>query len=177
MFISRLSSRERWGLYLGIMVIIGVVSYITVIEPIWTDWQALNEAIYTKERQLLKNLKILAQKEQIAKLYNKYAKNIRMKGSVEEETAVILREIENIARSSKTYITDIKPHKVKDMEFYKEYYVELEVEGKIANLAKFIYELQGSKQILKVRHLRLNAKAGGGDVLKGYMIVTKILIP
>ena len=177
MFINRLSSREKWGLYLGIMVIIGVVSYITVIEPLWTDWQGLNRAIYTKERQLVKNLKILAQKEQIAELYNKYAENIRMKGSVEEETAVILREIENIARSSNTYITDIKPHKVKDMEFYKEYYVELEVEGKIANLAKFIYELQGSKQILKVRHLRLNAKAGGGDVLKGYMIVTKILIP
>lgn len=177
MFFNRFSSRERWLFYLAIIFIVGIVSLIVVVEPIWTEWQELNKEIYTEERQLLKNLKILAQKEQISKLYDKYAKNIRMKGSVEEETAVILREIENIARTSKTYITDIKPHKVKDMDFYKEYYVELEAEGNIASLAKFIYDLQTSKQILKVRHLRLNAKAGRGDVLKGYMIVTKVLIP
>lgn len=175
--LNRFSSREKLLFYSGMLVIVGIIAYIVIIEPIWTEWQDLNKTIFTKQAQLLKNLKILSQKEQIARLYDKYAENIKMKGSVEEETAVILREIENIARSSKTYITDIKPHKVKDMEFYKEYYIELEADGNITNLAKFIYGLQSSEQILKVRHLRLNAKAGGGDVLKAYMIITKILIP
>lgn len=177
MFLKHLSRRERGILYLAIIVIIGVLSYITVIEPLWKRWQDLNNSISSKEIKLLKNLKILAQRDIIARLYDKYAENIRMKGSVEEETAVILREIENIARTSNIYITDIKPQKVKDMEFYKEYYVELESEGDISGLARFIYELQNSKQILKVKYLRLNPKGEAADVLKGYMVVTKILIP
>lgn len=178
MLLNRLSKRERKWLYLGIIIIFCIISYIFIAEPIWDDWQKLNEEIYTKERRLLKNLKMLAQEEEISDLYNEYAKNIKMKGSAEEETAEILKEIENIARANSTYITDIKPHgKAKEMDFYKEYYVELEVEADMPSLAKFIYDLQSSKQILKVRHLNLNAKAGGGNMLKGYMIVTKILIP
>ena len=177
MFLDRLSIREKWLLYAGIAVILGIAIYIIAVEPIWTEWQDLNRNIFAKERKLLKNVKILAQKDRITSLYNKYASSIKMKGSVEEETAVILREIENIARSTNINITDIKPHRVKNMDFYKEYYIELEAEGNVANLAKFIYELQSSDQILKVRHLRINPKAGGGDTLKAYMIVTKILIP
>lgn len=177
MFIKNLSQRERHAFYIAVIVIIGVLSYIIVIEPIWKKWQDLNDSITNRESQLLKNLKILAQRDIIAELYNKYAENIKMKGSVEEETATILREIENIARISNTYITDIKPQRVQDMEFYKEYYIELEAEGDVSNIAKFIYDLQNSEQILKVRYLRLNPRDDTGDVLKGYMIVTKILIP
>lgn len=172
-----LSYRERYGIYFAAIVVIGVISYIFVVEPMWTKWQEFNNTIANKEAQLLKNRKILAQEDDISKLYDKYAGDIKMQGSVEEETATILREIENIARSSKTYITDIKPQRVQDMEFYKEYFIELEAEGDISNIAKFIYDLQNSKQILKVRYLRLNPRDDTGDVLKGYMIVTKILIP
>lgn len=174
---TRLSPRERWFLYLGIIAILGVISYLLIIEPAWTSWKGLNKSIYDKERGLLKNIKIMAQKDLIDKYYDKYAQSLKMKGSVEEETAVILSEIENIGRSSNVEIIDIKPHRVQEMDFYKEYFIELEAEGNITNLAKFIYELQNSKQILKVRHLRLNAKGTSDDVLKSYLIVTKILIP
>jgi len=175
--ITRLSKREKSFLWLAIIAVVCIALYILVLEPTWNKWQQLNKTIDVTERKLLKNLKIMGQKEIIDELYDKYAQSLRMKGSVEEETAVILSEIENIARQSNVIITDIKPQSVKDMDFYKEYYVEMEAEGNIASLAKFIYELQNSKQILKVRHLRLNAKETRGDTLKGYMVVTKILIP
>lgn len=177
MFLKHLSRRERNIFYLAIFFILSVVLYITVVEPLWKKWQALNESISSKEIQLLKNQKILARRDIIAQMYDKYAENIKMKGSVEEETASILREIENIARASNTYINDIKPLKVEDREFYKEYSIEVETEGDISNLTKFIYDLQDSKQILKVRYLRLNPRDEAGDALKGYMIVTKVLIP
>jgi Tfp pilus assembly protein PilO len=174
--IKHLSPREKHMFYSAVAVIGAVLVYVLVLDPLIAKWTEINGSISKQETLLLKNLKILAQKEEIAKLYDQYAENIKMKGSPEEETAVILREIENVARSSNTYIADIKPQKVEDKEFYKEYYIELEAEGSIPNLAKFIYDLQSSKQILKVRYLRLNPK-GEGDVLKGYMVVTKILIP
>jgi len=170
-----LFKKNKW-FYSGVIAVAGVVFYM-VIQPIYADWRNLNKSISIKERKLLKNLKILSQKEEIAMLYNKYAGHIKMKGSVEEETALILKEIESAAAASNAHITDIKPHKVNDMDFYKEYYIELEAEGTMPNLAKFVYNLQGSKQMLKVRHLRLNAKGGETDILKAYMIVTKVLIP
>ena len=163
--LMRLSARERWMLYLAAIAILGIVAYLLVLEPAWLNWKNLNKSIYDKERALLKNIKIMAQKDLIDEYYDKYAQSLKMKGSVEEETAVILSEIENIGRSSNVQIIDIKPHRVQDMEFYKEYFIELEAEGNITNLSKFIYELQNSKQILKVRHLRLNAKGTSGDTL------------
>lgn len=177
MFIKHFSPREKKLFYLAVISIIGILLYIFIIDPLWAKWQELNNNISNREKQLLRNIKILAQRDIIAQLYNQHAENIKMKGTIEEETAVILREIENIARTSNTYIADIKPQKVQDMEFYKEYFIELEAEGDIRDIAKFIYDLQNSEQILKVRYLRLNPKDDTGDVLKGYMIVTKILIP
>ena len=175
--LSRLSVREKFFMSVGLISILGILSYMYILEPLWGKWQTINKNIYLQERQLLKNIKIMAQKEMIAQLYEKHAQSLKMKGSVEEETAVILSEIENVARKNSGHITDIKPHRVRDMEFYKEYAIELEVEGDIANLTKFIYDLGNSEQILRVRHLRLNAKSGGENVLKAYMIVTKILVP
>ena len=177
MSLKNISKREKKLFYVGVAAIVCIIAYVFIFEPIWTNWQTLNKSISAKELKLIKNLRIVAQSDIIAELYDKYAADIRMKGSEQEETAVILREIENIARASNTYISDIKPHKIKDMEFYKEYFVELEAEGDIQNLTKFIYDLQNSKQILKVRYLRLNPKGDSSDMLKGYMIVTKILIP
>lgn len=177
MFLKHLSGRERNIFYLAVIIILLVILYAFAVEPLRKKWRDLNESVSSKEMQLLKNQKILSQKDIITQLYDKYAENIRMKGTVEEETAIILREIENIARTSNTYITDIKPLKVEDKEFYKVYSVELETEGNMPDLSKFIYDLQNSKQILKVRYLRLNPKDEVGDMLKGYMIVTKILIP
>ena len=177
MLLKSISAREKKWFYGAVIIIAGVLVYIFVVEPIWMKWKSINEEISSKEMKLIKNMKILAQKDIIGKLYGQYAGNIKMKGSAEEETATILREIENIARASQTRITDIKPQKIKDMEFYKEYYIELEAEGQISNLARFIYELRNSAQMLKVRHLRLNPEGSKSDQLKGYMIVTKILIP
>lgn len=174
---KHLSHREKSMFYLAGVAIFGVIIYMTIIDPLWAYWKELNETISAKEVQVLKNIKILAQRDAIDTVYAKYSESIKMKGSEEEETAVILREIENIARSANVYITDIKPQKAKDMEFYKEYHVELEAEGNISSLTKFIYELQNSKQILKVKRLQLTPKAEAGDVLKGDMVVTKILLP
>lgn len=177
MLLKHFSKREKSILYFAIVIITGIVLYSMALEPLWKKWKDLNESISNKEIQIIKNLKIMAQKDTISRLYDQYAENIKMKGSEEEETATILREIENIARMSSTRIIDIKPHKVQDMDFYKEYTIELEAEGDVSNLSRFIYELQSSKQILKVKHLRLNPKDDTGSVLKGYMIVSKILIP
>lgn len=177
MFIKHLSHREKSMFIIGCIAILCIVIYMVLIDPLWEYWQGLNEKIVSKEVQLVKNLKILAQKDAIDVLYSKYSDSIKMKGSEQEEIAIILREIENIARGNNTYITDIKPQKVEDKDFYKVYYVDLEAEGNISNLTKFIYELQSSNQILKVKRLQLTPKGDAGDVLKGSMVITKILIP
>jgi Tfp pilus assembly protein PilO len=177
MFEKHISKREKTMFYTAAIVIGAVAVYGLIIEPLWSYWKDLNNSILSKEVQLLKNLKILAQKDTINAIYEKYEENIKMKGSPEEETAVILKEVENVARSSNVYIAAIQPQRVQDMSFYKEYYVELDAEGDITSLTKFIYDLQNSKQILKVKHLQLNPKPDADNILKGHIIITKILIP
>jgi Tfp pilus assembly protein PilO len=172
-----ISKREKTMFYSGGLTVLGIIVYAMAIVPLWDYWQGLNRNITAKEVNLLKNLKILNQKDIINNTYAKYSESIKMKGSSEEETAVILKEVENIARSTNVYIASIQPQRVQDMDFYKEYYVALDAEGDMASLTKFIYDLQNSKQILKVKQLQLTPKSDAENILKGHIVITKILIP
>ena len=90
--------------------------------------------------------------------------------------AKILGEIEALARKSSVYLVDMKPRKPREVEFYKEYTVEIEAEGYMESLMSFIYQVNTSSQLLRIETLRLNLTKGGSNVLSASMLITKVLI-
>ena len=108
--------------------------------------------------------------------YQKYLEYIQRSGSDEEEVAKILGEIESLARQSTVYLEDMKPLKPKEIDFYKEYAVEIEAEARMQSLVSFLYQLNMSSQLLRVEKLRLNLSKSGSDILKVSMLITKVLV-
>lgn len=177
MIFSHFTKRERNLFYFVIILILIWISHVFVIKPVVIKWKEINNKIETNSLKLERNQKMIVRREKIQRDYNSHASSVRMAGSEEEEMAKFLTEIESLARSSSVYISDIKPRPVKKVNFYKKYFVELDAEGDINQVSKFIYDIQNSPQLLKIDKFALGTKGAGTNLLKCHLLVSKILIP
>ncbi|MCK5082130.1 MAG: hypothetical protein KAR31_04410, partial [Candidatus Omnitrophica bacterium] len=64
----------------------------------------------------------------------------------------------------------------KEIDFYKEYAVEIDAEGDIASLIKFLHQLNTSTQLLRVEKLRLSSNKKGDKTLKASMMIIRVLV-
>lgn len=177
MIFSHFTKRERNLLYFVIILIFLWIAHALVIKPIVTKWKGIDKKIEANSLKLERNKKMIERKQSIQHDYDSYASSVKMAGSEEEEMAKFLTEIESLARSSSVYISDIKPRPVKKVQFYKKYFVELDAEGDINQVSKFIYDIQNSPQLLKIDKFSLGTKGAGTNLLKCHLLVSKILIP
>ncbi len=173
---DKLSKKEKIGLSIAFVFLAVAFLDRFLISPVRTKFNALNQQIRTSEKQLGSDMRNINQREFISEEYEQYLPYVRRSGSDEEEVAKILGEIESLARKSSVYLVDMKPRKPREVEFYKEYTVEIEAEGRMESLMSFIYQLNTSSQLLRVETLRLNLTKGDSNVLSASMLITKVLI-
>lgn len=176
MFLSRLSKRERYIVYITVVVVISILFDKVVLSPIIERINKLNREIFIQEKRLEKSLRILAQEELITSEYKKYTQFIRQSRSDEEEIAEFLSDIEKLVRKSSVFLADIKPGSVITAGPYRKYTVEIKTESKISYLADFIYQLEESPRLFRVKDFRLMPKKKDSTTLKMRMTVTQILI-
>ena len=176
MFWNKLSSQEKIGLSIAIGFFAVACFDRLLIHPIQTRFKKINQQIKVSEKEIGSDLRNLKRRDLVEAQYQKYLEYIQRSGSDEEEVAKILGEIESLARQSNVYVEDMKPLKPKEIDFYKEYAVEIEAEAKMQSLTNFLYQLNMSSQLLRVEKLRLNLSKGGSDTLKISMLVTKVLV-
>lgn len=172
-----LTKGEKKLFFLTLILIFIWVAHSFVIRPIVTKWKELDDRVSMTGLKLEKSQKIISKREKIQGEYKTYASPIKMVGSEEEEMAKFLTEIESLAGSSSVRIIDIKPRPIKKVEFYKKYLVELEGEGNINQMSKFIYDMQNSPHLLKIDDFAMGTKGAGTNLLKCHILVSKILIP
>jgi Tfp pilus assembly protein PilO len=176
MFWDKLSRKEKVGLSLAFVFMIVAFFDRLIVSPIRGRVQQINQNIQISEKQLALDLRNVHQQDQIEKEFEKYVGFVERSGSDEEEVAKILGEIEALSRQSEIYLVDMKPQSPKDIDFYKEYNVEIEVEGEMIPFTKFLHQLNASPQLLRIKKLRLTSKEEGEKVLKSSMVITKVLV-
>ncbi|MBN1872576.1 MAG: hypothetical protein JW800_08390 [Candidatus Omnitrophica bacterium] len=175
--LKNISKREKIlaGLTIGVAVV--ALSYTLIIEPLVSRWRKLEEDIRDKEVLLVKHSKIIRDKGKLENIHKEYAKYFQG-GSLtkEEESALALSNIEEIARRTNTYITNIKPLTAKDFDNYSKLTFRVTIECDISSLTKFIYDLQSSEQLMKIDSVVLRAKEKSPDIIKAVMNVSKISV-
>jgi len=171
------SKRER-TLVIGVAsLVFASLLYIFLVEPVIKRYGGTGEQIEAKRLKLKKASKLLKQKEQVSSLFQELSGIVKSgQGSQEEEMAELLSEIENLARESNIRISGMKPLSIKEISFYKKYTVEIDSEGSIEELMKFLHAVQASPQVLKVEQLELTSKSGAQGSLKVSLLINKLLI-
>jgi|GEM_PF-1770759 len=175
-FLAKMNKREKYLLFVTVAVVAGTLIYFYLAEPMWKYWLSLDSTIDMLTRQLNRNQIMLSREKEIIEEYKAYEAKLKFEGSDQEKTAQILKVIENAASTNKVHINDIKPQQIKDDVLYKFYVIDLEAESDIMALAKFIYDLQISQQVLRVSRVQVSARSSKPDVLKIEMLITKILL-
>lgn len=173
---GRLSFRERKVLHSAIGIVLLLLVDLTVVTPIWDYYISMEDKIASEERILVRNLVNLRRKEAVEAEYQKYSSYTRPMGSDEEETANLLSEVEQLARSNQVVLVDMKPRETKALQFHKEYIAELDSEADMPNLVRFMYNIEGSTQLLKVSSAKLSMKEPKSDIVKARLTVTKTVL-
>jgi len=176
MFWDKLSRKEKIGISLALGFIVVAFFDRLIVSPIRARIRQINQNIQISEKQLSHDLRNVRLQDQIAQEYEQYVGYVQRSGSDEEEVAKILGEIESLSRQAGIYLVDMKPQTPKNIDFYKEYTIEIEVEGEITPMTKFLHRLYASPQLMRIKKLRLNSKNEGDSMLKSSMVITKVLL-
>lgn len=170
---DRLSSREKKILQGAIGCVLLLVVDLMVVTPVWESHLALEEKIAVAEEATVRNLINLKRKEAVETAYERYRPFLRTALGAEEENASLLSELEQLARSNQVVLVDIKPRESKTFPFHGEYVAELDAEAEMESLIRFIHQIEGSVQLMRVSSARFASKEAESKLVKATITVTK----
>ena len=175
--LKNIAKREKILGIITIGVVLAALMYNFVVEPLVKRWNALEKGVSDKEALLRKHNRILRNKEIIEKSHSKYTAYFETEIlTAEEESAIVLSNIEKLARGTDVRITNIKPLTVKNFENYNKYTFRVSTESRMEQLSKFIYDLQSSQQLLKIERMVLRAKERQPNMIKAILHINKISV-
>lgn len=173
----KLSGREKILFYAAVIIVLAGLVQMFVFRALSDKISSLNRDILIKEKALRKSLRTYNLRDNILDDHRKYGEYLKIEGSDEEITARLFKEVEKIARKTKVYVADIKPHPLKEASYYKKFIIEIQVEASLDNLTEFLYYLHKSTLPLRAEKLALAVKKEGNPtVLKGSMFINAVFL-
>ena len=175
MIFSSLSAREKIILSVALFIASGSIVYGVAIGPFIKKCSSLDSQLIAKKVKLQKGLRLLNRHEFIRAEYKKYRHLIRPSGiSDEQQMASLLSGIETIARKSGVYISVLKPQIVKNLPACQKFIAEVELDASMPELARFLYEIENSADLLKAESMDINAKSEQKGLVKVRLFISKI---
>lgn len=172
---ANFSRREKIFAFLAIGAGLFFMAYTFILRPMFSKLAAQEEEIGSGDLQWKKSLKILSQEQSITRQYQPYSEILKLKGSDEQEMARVLSEVEAVAKGINIRVLDMKPKKVKSLDLYKSFSVDLVVEGAVRDISRFMLELQSPPRLIKVEKFRLQKESSAQPALKAFLVVSKVL--
>ena len=176
--IGNLSRREKAILILAVSIIaLSAFSHL-ILSPYLKKLEVLDKEIFQQENKLNKAKRLIPRKSAVQKDFQGIVASLAVSEgmSVEQQTARILIELENLSNQAGVHLTDIKPRPIKSSGYYNEFVVEIRLEADIKEITKFIYVIQQSQELLKIEKLQLNIKSDESSSLEGFLEIHKISI-
>jgi len=164
-----LSKRERYIFIAAIVFIAVAILYNFILEPGIKKWQAVNSGMTAKNARLNKGVRLLERRETITQEYNKYARSTK-------NISKILSYMEELANTMGIRTSNIKPGQGIEKALYKEYSIELQIEGQFPDIIKFLSELIKLPALVTLKKCDFRATSENPAIFKGTITLTKIII-
>lgn len=168
-----LTKREKINLFITLGVIASAIVFNLIIMPVYDKFEALGKEIMITRAKLIKYLQLLSQKDAIEKKYKQFSSAINLPEQEHNPFVEVLSELEGIAISSNIHILDVRPQSQSKAAKYKEIMVDLRTEGQMKDYMKFIYDIENSISLLRIRKIQLNAKSNTA-VLEGNISISQL---
>ena len=167
----KILKREKYLFIFTVVIIASAVIYNFMLGPLFEKWTSLDNEVIAKKTVLKKGLRLLEKKDAIVKKYNFYAKTPK-------NISNILSHIEKKALSFDIKTSDVKPRTVIQKDIYGEYVIELQIQGSIDKINKFISELLKPPLFIAIKgfDIRMPEIEGFASEVNGTLTLSKIII-
>ena len=173
----RLSRREKSIFIACLLLVFIYTSYHFIFKPLQENTATVKNQIELKEKRLRNNLRIVRKERIVDEEYDQYSSYLKQKASEEQEMAAILSQIESAANEVNIRIADMKPKKVKKVDFYNNFSVTLTIEGELQTIIRFLYTLENIPHLFKIDEIYLERSSIRTTEIKCRLILSKPLIP
>ncbi|MFW5857053.1 MAG: GspMb/PilO family protein [Planctomycetota bacterium] len=175
--LAQLARREWIGLLLAGTLVLAAVLDRVAVTPLVGGFAELETEITQEEKALRTAFRNVQQKELVSEAYQRYVAYIKQAGSDEETAARMLAEIEGLARNADLHLADVKPREPRMLGHAKWFEVEVQADGSMESLIRFLHDLNRSSQLLRARTLVITPREEGERPLRATMGITHVLIP
>ena len=174
----QLSKREQ--IIFGIcLTLAGVYVLVNgVVKPFRERISGIDGMIERKEREYNKDMRLI-QKAKVARKRNRSAlSQFEQTKSSEQVMATILSDIEKVAQDLKLQISDLKPKRVKEGEFFNHFSVSLTLNSEFSKILHFIYKLQNQPYEFNIEEAKFDRGARTrAQVVRTNLTLKKVLVP
>ena len=173
-FLAGRSSTERAGLYIAAFFVLAAFSDRVIVRPIVARTDKVNKDIEEQKDLIRESARVLAQKGSLEKEIANYEHALTESRSEEEETAIFLKEVGALASASSVYVIDMKFRGVIAGEGSVRYAVNVNCEGQMKHIVKFMYLLGRSENLLKIISYNLTPKSKESSIVKANLTIHKL---
>jgi Tfp pilus assembly protein PilO len=168
--------RQKVILYIAIVAVVSAAAFHFLIAPITGQNHALSKEIREAQSRLNRYQRLLSQKEYLQSRYRQFnsAENFLSPGK--DALVAAFQELENLAQKAGVRIMDIRPANPGESDAYKENVISLKTEGDVESYFRFMFDIEHSLSLLKIKSLQLNIKTGNG-LLDGDFLVSQLSVP
>lgn len=176
-FISKLSPQEKKIFYIACVMITVALMDRIFIGPAMSKIKSYEEEIDKQKGVIQSDLRLLSYRDRILKEEKTFRPYYMMKEQTGEEIlASFLKKIEVLASEAKINLIKVNPGETKEKKSHLEYYANIDCEGKLEDVAKFMYAIDTSPDLLKIVKLTVGAKKAGSEEIAASMTVMKVII-
>ena len=172
----KISQKEKIGISIAAAILFLAIVDRLILTPIKDTLGQINRQTNITERKLAYSLNNLNQKELITSEYQKYGLQLKENSSDEEKTASMLSEIEKLAKKSGVSLVDVKSQPSKNIDFYEELIIEVNAQGSMGDLVRFLHNLHDSPLLLRTQSLHFDLKDKDSTIINALIKVTKVSI-
>jgi hypothetical protein len=139
--------------------------------PLWQRNRALNSEITKTRLKLIKFLEVLNKKEGGQNFSPESSSDLRALEQKQDTLVAVLAELELLSQKANIKILDIRPQTLTKTHQAKETSFDLRLEGDIEGYIKFIYGIENSVFLLRIKKIQLRAKADSALIDGAFTIV------
>lgn len=171
-----LTKREKIILYCTVGVVLLSIIFNFFLSPIIAKNENLNKEINFTKTKLKKYVRLLSQRDAIQSKYAKFANTLSSAGEQKDALVSALSELENLAKNANIRIIDLRPQQqAKTLDLYQEILINLRTEGAMEGYLEFIYNLENSLSLLRIKKFQLTAKPNT-QTLEGSFSISQISV-
>ncbi|MFH1459668.1 MAG: type 4a pilus biogenesis protein PilO [Candidatus Omnitrophota bacterium] len=160
----------------ALIIFSAIILFINIFLPFARKWNTQSKLIKEKKLHLEKSRANIAQEEELKLKFAAISQGIQAKLPAQRGQSNFLTAIGNVAQDTNLHIVTMNPRPFRDLGFFRELSVEINMESNLGNLVRFLYQMRKSSVVLTANRLQLEPKSDRSALLKGHLVISTIFL-